>query len=97
MSLPVVLTLDAEAEFNDAVDWYEEHLGTGADFIARVRAVLRRIGQAPEMHRVIEGDVRRTLVDRSPYAVLYRAKADRVEVIAIFHGSRDPGEWRRRV
>jgi plasmid stabilization system protein ParE len=51
----------------------------------------------PEMHRVIRGDVRRALVPRYPYAVLYRVKPDRVEVIAIFHGRRDPAEWQRRV
>ncbi len=97
MSLPVVLGLEAEAEFDEAVDRYEQQAGTGAEFIARVREVLHRIGQTPELHRVIQGDIRRSLVARSPYAVLYRVKPDRVEVIAIFHSHRDPAEWQRRI
>jgi toxin ParE1/3/4 len=97
MSLPVVLGAEAQAEFDEAVDWYEQQAGTGAKFVARVREVLQRIGQRPEMHRVIRQDVRRALVRRYPYAVLNRVKPDRVEVIAIFHGRRDPAEWQRRV
>jgi plasmid stabilization system protein ParE len=63
--------------------------------VARVREALQRIGQNPEMCRIIRGDVRRALVRGYPYAVLYRVRPDRVEVIAIFHGRRDPSVWQR--
>jgi len=34
---------------------------------------------------------------RFPYAVLFLAEGDHVEVLAVFHSSRDPREWRSRV
>jgi len=42
--LPVVLTDEAEAEFDAAADWYEDQTGLGAKFTAHVREVLNRIG-----------------------------------------------------
>lgn len=43
MSLPVVLTPEAEAEFDAAADWYEQRAGLGSEFTANVRDVLHRI------------------------------------------------------
>jgi plasmid stabilization system protein ParE len=97
MSLPVVLTPEAQTEFDEAVDWYEQQAGLGADFVARIREVLQRIGSMPRMHGVIYQDVRRGVVRRYSYSVLYRERPDRVEVIAVFHSSRDPSEWQKRV
>ena len=43
MTLPITLSPQAQAEFDEAVDWYEKHAGLGKDILARVRA-LQRIG-----------------------------------------------------
>ncbi len=32
MSLPVVLTVEAEHDFLAAADWYQEHAGLGSEF-----------------------------------------------------------------
>jgi plasmid stabilization system protein ParE len=96
MSLPVVLSLEAGAEFDEAVDWYEQRAGSGSEFVARVREVLKQIGQTPELHAVIDRDVRRVVLRRFPYSILYRVRFDRVEVIAVFHSRRDPSAWQGR-
>ena len=45
MSLPVVLRRKARAEFDAAIDWYEQQqAGLGPKFAKRVQAVLDRIG-----------------------------------------------------
>lgn len=41
-------------------------------------------------------DVRFCRTRRFPYVVYYRVKADRVEVLAVLHGRRDPADWKRR-
>ena len=41
--------------------------------------------------------VREAPVPRHPYGVYYRVQPDRIVVIAVFHHSRDPAEWRDRV
>lgn len=96
MSLPVVLTAEAEADFDAAADWYQEKAGLGARFTARVREALNRVGQMPEVHAVLQGEVRRAKVATFPYGLDYRVRVDRVEVIAVLHNRRDPSVWKGR-
>jgi plasmid stabilization system protein ParE len=98
MSLPVRLLPEARAEFDAAADWYEQQRpGLGVDFVARVRDVLQRIAGNPQMHGVVYKDVRKAVVARFPYVVLYREEAGEVVVIAVFHAARNPAVWQSRV
>jgi hypothetical protein len=45
---------------------------------------------------VLKG-VRRTKLPGFPYLTYYRVLSDRVEVIAVLHGSRDPSVWQGRI
>jgi plasmid stabilization system protein ParE len=98
MSLPIRFLPEARDEYDAAVDWYEQsRAGLGADFIAQVRAVLQRISANPQLHRVVYQDVRKALVRRFPYIVLYREAAGEVVVVSVFHTARDPSSWQSRV
>jgi toxin ParE1/3/4 len=98
VSLPVVLTPEARQEYDNAFDYYEaQRAGLGTTFAGRIQDVLARIGKSPKMHGVVLGDIRKAVVTKFPYCVYYRELADRVEVIAVFHTSRDPADWQRRV
>lgn len=97
MSLPVVLREEAEAEFDEAFDYYQARgAGLGADFLARVQQVFDRISINPRMHGIVFADIRKAVVTRFPYCVFYRAHDTRVEVIAVFHDKRDPTIWKGR-
>ena len=96
MSLPVLLTPEAQAEFDDAADWYEQQAGLGAAFTAAVREVLNRIAATPLLHQVVYQDIRRGVVRRFPYSVFYRVDPGRVTVIAVFDHRRDPSIWQGR-
>lgn len=97
MSLPVVLRAEAEREFDEAFDWYEgQKAGLGVEFAEAVQVVYDRIAANPLLHQVVFADVRRGLVRRFPYAILYRPHADRVEVLAVFHHKRNPAVWQAR-
>jgi plasmid stabilization system protein ParE len=100
MSLPIRFLPEAKAEFDDASDWYErKQTALGAAFVARVRAVLHRISHNPRMHGTVHGEVRKALVRRFPYIVLYLEDEDAGEVliISVFHTSRDPAVWQARL
>jgi hypothetical protein len=53
---------------------------------------LRHIPNAPIKH----ADIRRVPVRRFPYCVFYRVEPDRIVVLAIFHGRRNPRIWQAR-
>jgi plasmid stabilization system protein ParE len=96
MRLPVVLTAEAQVDFDTAADWYEQQAGIGARFTLRVREALARIGRMPELHAVVRRDIRRAKVENFPYRIFYRVRPERVEVIAVLHGRRDPSVWKGR-
>jgi plasmid stabilization system protein ParE len=97
MSLPVVLRDEAQTEFDEAFDHYEgQRPGLGIQFAERVQDVFDRISANPQLHAVVLGDVRKAVVSRFPYCVYYRAEPARVQVIAVFHTSRDPSIWQGR-
>jgi plasmid stabilization system protein ParE len=98
MSLPVRLLPEARAEFDNDADRYErQQAGLGVDFVAKVGDVLRRIAANPRLHAVVYQDVRKAVVKRFPYVVLYHEEPGEVIVIAVFHTSRDPSVWQARV
>jgi plasmid stabilization system protein ParE len=97
MSLPVVLRPEAQAEFDEAFNWYEKQRpGLGVDFAAHVQDVLDRISASPELYAQVFQDVRRAVMRRFPYSVFYKIEPQRVVVLAIFHSSRDPKTWQAR-
>jgi plasmid stabilization system protein ParE len=98
VSLPVRLLPEAQAEFDEAADWYEQRqTGLGVDFVRRVREVIRRIAANPQLHAAIYQDVRKAVVARFPFVVLYREEPGEVIVIAVHHTSRDPSHWQSRI
>lgn len=57
-----------------------------------------RIAANPRMHAKVRGDVRKAIVrGYRYYCVFYRERADHVEVLSVFHTSRDPSIWQDRV
>jgi len=97
MSVPVILTPEAEQDLAEGRDWYEgQRYGLGDEFVGAVGAVFERIGANPRMHQVVRADVRRAVVARFPWVVFYRALKDRVQVIAVHDARRDPNRWESR-
>jgi len=88
---------EAEAELNEAVSFYEAaETQLGEEFLLEVFATIRTILSHPRAWPVLEGEVRRCLVNRFPYAVLYSIEPDRVFVLALMHLHRRPGYWKTR-
>jgi toxin ParE1/3/4 len=56
-----------------------------------------QIIDAPERWPIIEGDVRRYLMPRFPYAIYYRITAKHIRILAFKHHRRHPDYWRYRI
>lgn len=89
---------DAEAEFIEAAQFYERRVPTlGVQFLDAADRAIGVIQEAPERWRIIEGDVRRYLMRRFPYAIYYRLLPDELRILAFKHHSRHPDYLRYRV
>lgn len=88
---------DAEVEFNQAIDYYEDiEPGLGYDFALEVYSTIRRSVEFPDAWAVLDGDVRRSLVRRFPYGVLYSKKGNGIVIVAVMNLHRKPGYWGHR-
>ena len=57
---------EAEAEFNEAIEYYEEiESGLGYDFAIEVHFAIQRSVALPKAWSVVEGEIRRSLVEKS--------------------------------
>ena len=94
--LRVVFTQAAREELIEAQDWYEREAGLGRRFRQAVGALTERMSANPRLFPVVFKTVRRALLRRFPYALLFVIDDDALVVIACFHGSRDPMRWQER-
>ncbi len=88
---------EAEIEFNKAIDYYteiEEELGY--DFAVEVYEAIQRSVSFPKAWPTIEGDIRRSLVKRFPYGVLYSEENNGIFILAIMNLHRHPDYWKHR-
>jgi plasmid stabilization system protein ParE len=97
VSLPVILRHEAEVDVQEARDQLSAvRAGLGTQVLARVREVLARIEKMPELHGKVWQDVRAARLKQFRYIVYFIVLADRVEVLAVLHGARDPSSWQSR-
>jgi plasmid stabilization system protein ParE len=87
----------ADRELDDTAQYYEiERPGLGSAFLHEVERCLQSISDHPEAGPVIRGQVRRRLLRRFPYALLYSLKADGPRILAVMNLKRRPTYWAAR-
>ncbi len=84
----------AEQEMFDAAAYYElQVLGLGQDFLTKVASAVADIAEHAERWPVVRLNVRRRLVHRFPYGLLYRVDPDEIVVLAVAHLHRHSTYW----
>lgn|SRR5574337_1243055 len=95
---PVLFTAAARADLDDAVAWYEDH---APEIVRQFRdamgEVVGRISENPKQFAPASHQTRKALLRRFPYLVIFREERNAAYVVAVFHTSRDPRKWRRRI
>ena len=98
MTHGLFVTSAAEEDLAEAWQWYQEQrVGLGEEFVRCVDSCLESIQRSPDQYPLIWRTVRRALVRRFPFCIFYILDRDRIVILAVFHGARDPGTWQRRV
>lgn len=84
----------AQQEVDDAVAWYyEREEDLGRDFLDELDRVIRRIKSFPLASTEIEPGIRRCLLARFPYGLIYGIDEDLIIVVAVSHLHRQPRYW----
>ena len=98
----MTLRLDAAArdELLRAIAWYEaQRPALGEELARAVELALLEIERAPERwpRWQLEPRVRRVLLHRFPFAIIYMLGEDGPYVVAIAHARRSARRWLRRL
>ena len=84
----------AQQEVDDAVAWYDEREeDLGRVFLDELDRVIRRVKSFPLASSEIEPGIRRCLLARFPYGLIYGIDEDLIIVVAVSHLHRQPRYW----
>jgi plasmid stabilization system protein ParE len=94
----VVFSPEANDESIKARLWYEEiQQGLGDAFRESLEIKIKLIRQSPNYASFIYKNVRSLRLKRFPFNIIYRVSNLQIQIIAVFHHSRNPREWKRRI
>jgi plasmid stabilization system protein ParE len=87
----------AEAEINEAADFYDiESPGLGTVFIDEIQRAIGNISLHPEAYPLIQSRVRRTILNKFPYSLIYSVRSNEIMILAVAHQKRRPFYWHKR-
>jgi len=89
---------EAQGELISAAQFYErETEGLGLDFVATVQRAYERLPEFPGSGAPFGRRLRRLLVPKFPYGLVYRVEPERIYIVAVMHLHRRPGYWQSRL
>ena len=92
--MDVIFTALARQELMDAKEFYNLELpGLGDRFTEEVRKSILRLQEYPLAWSIESGDIRKCLLHRFPYKILYAVEQKTILIIAIAHQHRKPDYW----
>ena len=88
----------AEIEMFDAAAYYETRVPElGTDFISTIEIAVFDLSDEPEKWPVIGKEIRRRILPRFPYSILYKIDPEEIIIVAIMHQKRRPNYWINRL
>lgn len=89
---------EAEQELIETALHYESEVPElGSRFANEVERVIHLLLDHPELGSRLDDILRHFVLRKFPFSVVYAASSDLVYIVAIAHGSREPGYWSLRV
>ncbi len=94
----VIFLEEAEQEFLEAALYYENQAkGLGERLMTDVYQAIEDIISFPENAQKLTKDVRRKLLKRYPFGVLYRIDKEDIVIVAVMNLKRKPFYWLNRI
>lgn len=94
---PVAQPAAATVEMEEAAAWYEREAGMGDRIFTAVNLAKSFVRRHPQLGTPHRRGTRKWPVKGFPYLVIYRDEPDRVFIISVAHGNREPRFWENRL
>jgi len=94
----IELSDQAEEDFDNAYQYYNnESEIVAARFLNEVNISFEKIAGNPELYTKTDYDLRKCVLQKFPFVIYYECKEDIVQIVSVFHTSRNPEIWKNRV
>jgi plasmid stabilization system protein ParE len=88
----------AEEEMIEASLFYEAvSTSLGHDFLDDVQRSIDTLREHPRLGQAVGRGLRRMLLHRFPFSLIYSVESDAILVVAVAHYKRRPGYWKGRL
>jgi uncharacterized secreted protein with C-terminal beta-propeller domain len=88
----------AKEEFLSARDYYDDLIfGLGKSFIIEIEKTINIIKRNPLAYPIIKKNIRKAVIMKFPYSILYIIEKDLIYLLAIMHQKRKPNYWHTRL
>jgi len=89
---------EATSEFKNAVRYYRSiDNKLSHQFIKELKFTLQNIQQFPQAWTLVDITIRRCLLNRFPFAVIYHVAQDNIYILAVMNLNRKPNYWQDRL
>ena len=89
---------DTRAELAEASHYYEDRVpGLGQALIDDVEKAASEILEHPNACERVSKNLRRKVIKRFPYSLIYAVETDRIRIMAVAHNKRRPEYWLYRL
>ena len=94
----VIVSPEAENDLKEIFSWYEDkRMGLGYDFLLQVDAGINFVKRNPKIHPIEYNGIRKHLIKRFPYKIIYLVKEEEIIVLAVLHAKRSFELFKSRV
>ncbi|NLO02617.1 MAG: type II toxin-antitoxin system RelE/ParE family toxin [Bacteroidales bacterium] len=94
----IELSEEAENDFENSYQYYFSDSPKVANaFFQSVNTSLATIRSTPFSFPVVHKGLRKYTIKKFPFIIYYQVSNNSIKVLAIFHTSRDPRIWKKRV
>ena len=86
-----VFSAGAHRDVKDILEYYSKEAGPeiAADFHSELNVAVRRIKRMPKSFPLIHGELRRAIMERFPYQVVFKIQsADLIRILVVRHHKR---------
>jgi plasmid stabilization system protein ParE len=88
----------AGRELLDVRDYYDDLVfGLGEKFIIEVDRCLNVIKANPLAYPITKENIRKAVIIKFPYSILYRLEKNSIYILAVMHQKRKPRYWTERM
>jgi len=92
--MKIIFSKLAQRELEDAIHYHElEYSGLGKKFKEEIKKAVHRITEYPQAWSIERSEVRKCLLHKFPYKLLYSIESDHIFIIAVAHQHRKPDYW----